>query len=121
MKEAMIVYYEIRDRNGRRVTGTYFRQESLSRPTRINNTEGWSPLPKSGQIIDYQDFYSPEEAKQNGVENSSATVYQYFKIKDAAGCVFRIPTMFAITFGFSDGKQVSHNIVSFQEYAPSDF
>lgn len=118
---AMVVIYEVRDRTGQRITGTHYWREHLSVPAEINNTEGWSHMPKIGQIYDYQDLYSPERAKKLGIDNSSKTVYQYFDIKDEAGCVVRVPTTFGVTFDFLDGNQVAHRIVQLQEYRPTDF
>ncbi|MEQ1513162.1 MAG: RHS repeat-associated core domain-containing protein [Lysobacteraceae bacterium] len=104
---AMIVTYQVLDRNNRPLQGVHYWREELSREARVNNTETWVQLSFS-KVKDTHDFYSPEEAKKAGVENSLQSVDQWFYVKDEAGCVVRLTTQMRTLFLLVDGVQTGH-------------
>lgn len=117
----MRVVYEVRDRHGRRIRGMHYWQERINRQATLNNSQGWTPLPVYGRIYDYHDFYSPNKAKQLGYENSTQTAYQYFFIRDEAGCVVRVRTILEVSFDFVDGVQTNHRVTPIEGSYPYDW
>lgn len=103
----VIVTYEIRDRNGNPVQGVHYWQERLSREAENNSTETWTPL-QWARVDDVHDFYSPELARKEGVENSLVSVDQWFLVKDEAGCIVRLTTLMRTSFQFKNGVQGNH-------------
>lgn len=103
----VVVTYEIRDRNGSPVQGVHYWQERLSREAENNSTQTWTQL-RWSRVDDVHDFYGPELARKEGVENSLVSVDQWFLVKDEAGCIVRLTTVMRTSFQFRNGVQTNH-------------
>lgn len=101
-------YYQVQDKDSKPILGQHWLQEHLSRSATNSNTTDWVPMWANVPTrSDIHDFYSPAEAKRNGVANSSIFVDQWFSVKDAAGCVTDLSTVMRTTTTFDDGIQVN--------------
>lgn len=107
---AMIAVYQVQDANDQPVVGTYWLLEHLTHGATHNNETVPEQLWFS-EVKDIHDFYSPEQARKNGVANSSIHVDQTFTVLDAMGCRIDLPTKFRTTVTFEDGVQVGNHTI----------
>jgi RHS repeat-associated protein len=104
---AMVATYEVQDENNNPILGRHYIQEHLSRPAQRSNTTDWTLLMWS-RITDIHDFYSPTQARRQGVENSLLWVDQWFSVKDEAGCVTNLSTVMRTYVLFENGVQTKN-------------